>query len=380
MSGENGRLTSGERFRVEYLLQGDEAAARATAREVCVEQTVEFPEDLLPRGPIPDEVVGRLESLVPAGPGRWRAEVSYAVETAAGELTQLLNVILGNSSMRPGVRVERFVLTDSLLAAFPGPRFGRAGLRRLTGVERRPLLCTALKPMGLAARALAEQAHAFALGGMDLVKDDHGVTDQRFSPYAERVPRCAEAIARANARTGRSCLYVVNVTAPVDQVLERAHLAKRAGAGGLMIAPALCGFDTVRLLAADASLAMPILSHPTFGGSYVTSPQNGMSHAVLYGHLPRLAGADATIFVNYGGRFPFSREDCAEIARASAAPMGRLPAIFPAPGGGMTAERIPDLLEVYGRDFLLLVGGGMHRLGPDLTENARRLLQLAEGM
>jgi len=232
--------------------------------------------------------------------------------------------------------------------------------------------------MGLDPQALADQAYQFALGGIDLVKDDHGLTNQPFARFAERATRCAEAVARANARTGHACRYVANVTAPADQLLERAHLAKRSGAGGLLIAPGLAGLDAIRQLATDEDLSLPILAHPAFAGSFVTSAGCGIAHGVLFGQLFRLAGADATIYPNYGGRFSFTREECLEIARATVAPLGKLAPIFPAPGGGMTIDRTADLLEVYGRDFLLLVGGGLHRRSADLAENARHFVGLLE--
>ena len=37
----------------------------------------------------------------------------------------------------------------------------------------------------------------------------------------------------------------------------------------------------------------------------------------------------------------------------------------------MTSDRAKDMLEVYGREFVLLSGGGMHRHSSDLAENAR---------
>ena len=43
--------------------------------------------------------------------------------------TQLLNVIFGNSSIQPGLRVEDVSLPEALLGRFAGPRFGTAGLR-----------------------------------------------------------------------------------------------------------------------------------------------------------------------------------------------------------------------------------------------------------
>lgn len=223
---------SGERFRVVYQVQGSEAEANALARDICLEQTVEFPADLLPPGDIPDQIVGQIDALEQHA-GHWQAVISYAIETTGFELTQLLNVAFGNFSLKPGVRVERLELPPTLLRAFTGPRFGRAGLRERVRVFHRPLLCTALKPMGLSASALAELTYKLASGGIDIIKDDHGLANQPFAPFEERVQRCAEAVARANGETGLACIYVPNVTADPISTLERALFAKTAGVGGL---------------------------------------------------------------------------------------------------------------------------------------------------
>lgn len=371
---------SGERFRVVYRLTGSEAEARTKAEDICVEQTIEFPVELVTGGDIRDHILGRIEALEPTPDGAFAATISYAVETSGLELAQFLNVVFGNSSIKPGIRVERLELPESLLNAFKGPRSGRAGLRALVGAPERPLLCTALKPMGLSAETLAEFAYRFALGGMDLIKDDHGLANQSFAPFRERVERCAAAVARANRETGGNCLYLPNITGPADQVIANARFAKEAGAGGLLVSPGLAGFDVMRQLADDDSLALPIMAHPAFLGSYVTSPDNGISHYALFGQIARLAGADATVFPNYGGRFGFTREECRSVAEGTAVPMGDIKPIFPAPGGGMNLARIPDMLETYGRDVMFLIGGALHQRGPDLVANARHFRELAEQM
>jgi ribulose-bisphosphate carboxylase large chain len=367
---------SGERFRVTYRLEGDENEALARAKDICLEQTVEFPDDLVPEGFIRDSVLGKIESFE-KGPDGYIAVISFPAETAAGEFTQLLNVIFGNISIKPGIFVRDLDLSPSLYKIFKGPRFGVSGLREHLGVASRPLLATALKPMGLTSEGLASLAYKFALGGIDLIKDDHGLTDQPYAPFRERVARCAEAVELANRETGMRCLYVANVTAPSGEIMERAAIAKDAGAGGLLIAPGITGLDAMKRLAGNYTIALPVISHPAFQGSLVMGG-NGMSHSFLFGKLARLAGADASIYPNYGGRFSFSREECRSIAEGCAAPMGSIAPIFPAPGGGMTMENIPDMASLYGRDVIYLVGGGLFRHGDDLVENCRYFRRLID--
>jgi ribulose-bisphosphate carboxylase large chain len=48
------------------------------------------------------------------------------------------------------------------------------------------------------------------------------------------------------------------------------------------------------------------------------------------------------------------------------------------PGGGMLMHQLEGLVELYGKEFILLIGGGLHRHGPDLVENSRFIRQLME--
>ena len=55
---------------------------------------------------------------------------------------------------------------------------------------------------------LAEMAFAFALGVIDIIKDDHGLAN-RYAPFEERVTGRRR---RANDITGRNCLYAPCLT------------------------------------------------------------------------------------------------------------------------------------------------------------------------
>ncbi len=369
---------SGERFTATYQLTGPVEIARERAQAVTIEQTIEFPADLIADDDIRRHVIGRIETLDVVDETHALARISYAVETAGFELPQLLNVLFGNCSLLPGLRIVGLEFPESLLGRFPGPQFGMPGLRRLVGVGRRPLLASALKPMGLSARALAEMAGTMARGGVDLIKDDHGIANQSFAPFAERVRAVAEAVREANEATGGRCLYVATVTGPAEQIWDRARIAKEAGAGGLLVLPGLSGHDAIRSLAADPALGLPIMAHPAFMGSFLASEEAGIEHGVVFGTLARLAGADCTVFPNYGGRFSFSQDACRSIADACLRPLGGMAPITPTPGGGMTVERVPELVRFYGADVMLLVGGNLCR--GDLLDNTQRMRLAAEAV
>ncbi len=365
-----------ERFTVEYHIVGDEKTALEQAKIICLEQTVEVNDELVPDGFIRDHIIGQIQHFTALNSQQYSALISYAVDTTAFELTQLLNIIFGNTSIKAGIRVESINLSPSLIRTFPGPRFGIAGMRRVLNVLEKPLLCTALKPMGNSPEQIAEMSYAFALGGIDIIKDDHGLTNQPFCQFEQRVDLCTAAVRRANEKTGKNCVYAPHITAPSTEVHARALYAKRAGAGALLIAPGLTGFDTMRVLAEDDAIDLPLISHPALLGSMVISPENGLSHRVVFGQLQRLTSADASIYPNYGGRFGFSREECRSIVQGCTEPMGSYPTIFPTPGGGMSLARIPELLELYGNEVIFLVGGSLYSRSPDLVENAQYFMSL----
>lgn len=129
--------------------------------------------------------------------------------------------------------------------------------------------------------------------------------------------------------------------------------------------------------AAGTAAGLPILSHPALLGGLCVGPDAGLGHGLLYGLLTRLAGADASIFPSFGGRFSLTAAQCREIAAATAAPLGTLAPSWPVPAGGMRLARVPELCRFYGRDFILLIGGDLHA-GHDLIARCQQLRQLVE--
>ena len=365
---------SGARFSVVYRISGEQPRDRAI--DICIEQTVEFPQDLIHEPEICQQVFGRVEWAREMERNVWEVCISYAVEIAGRDIEQFLNVVFGNVSLQPGIRVQRLEVPAVLAQTLGGPRFGRRGIRERLGAWDRPLLCSALKPMGLSVQRLADMAGAFARGGLDVVKDDHGLANQSFCPFEERVSRCAEAVELANRETGGTCIYVPNVTASPIETLQRARFARAAGAGGVLVAPGLTGFGTMRALSQDDTVGLPVLCHPALLGSYVVRPGEGISPFALLGQIARLAGADACIFPSFGGRFSFSREECTEVASGCEVALPGIASIFPAPAGGITLDRVPELHSSFGSEVMFLIGGDLHREGPDLSSACRRFRRL----
>ncbi len=362
-----------DRLRITYdltLAPGEEPDAKA--RDIAREQTVELP----PGGAsaeVEARVVGTVETLTPADEGRWRAVIAYDAALVGTDLPQLLNLVFGNVSLKAGIRVTRLDLPPGLLARFPGPRLGIAGLRERCGIPRRPLLCAAAKPVGLSAPALADLCYRFARAGVDLVKDDHSLTDQDTAPFRERVERCRDAVARANRETGGHTLYFPNVTGPRATLDERLDVARADGCAGVLLNALPLGLDAI---GAPAEWGLAVLAHPTFAGAFFGA-HHGIAPDVLLGTIFRLAGSDGVIYPNVGGRFPdsvFSDDACVAINDALRAPLGGLRPAFPMPGGGIDADRVPHWIERYGPDTIFLVGSSLYAQ-PDLDAAARRLVE-----
>lgn len=324
--------------------------------------------------------MGQVVSITPLDASEnatvWQVVISYAVEVTGFSLAQTMNVIFGNVSLVPGVRVDRLEFPDDFLGHFKGPRFGLQGLRDLVGEPDLPLYCSALKPMGLSAKQLAEQAYQLALGQFHFIKDDHGLADQPFAPFRERVPHCVEQIEKANQQTGGKSRYVVSLNSPAEHIVADAIWAKEQGVGGLLVPPGIVGFDMMRRLADDDRISLPILCHPAHIGSYVASPDSGFSFYALFGQLARLAGADASIFPNFGGRFSFTEQQCQEIVAGCNVEMANIKPIVASPGGGMNFTNIPEMVKAYGRDIMFLIGGALHQGEASVTENCQKLKQL----
>ena len=372
-----------DRFKVVYRLEAsDEADALARADAIAIEDTVEIPRDVIPVGYIEDVVLGRVEQVSANSNGTWTAEISYHIDAVGREFPQLINVILGNASILRGVKAIKLTPNQDVLDRFPGARFGIKGLRERLGRPIGGLVAPVIKPQGSSSERLAELCFTTARAGADIVKEDHGLANQDAAPFRERVARCAEAVARANAirraeGDTSQAQFFASIGGHADEVVELAHFAKEVGAHGVLLIPGILGFGTMERLARDDGFGLPIMAHPSHLGSYVLSADTGYAHGLLFGELMRAAGADISVFPNEGGRFGFSIAECTEIVEACRNPSGHGRPILPSPGGGMSVERLPAMRSLYGDDCVYLLGGSLLRYGDKLGEvisDMKRLL------
>lgn len=367
--------TRSARIYAVYHVKCDAAAVRERAETIALEQSVELPRAAVSAPHVIDEIIGEVTEINELAPSLFAVTIGLALATAPPEAGQLMNMLFGNTSLHEDVALADVRFPEGYAASFGGPTVGIEGLRAKTGAGSRALTASALKPQGLSANELAGLAGQLATGCLDVIKDDHGIADQEFSPFAERVPLCAQAVRAANQATGRRTLYAPSVTGSLDAMRQRMDIAVAEGLEAVLIAPMVVGlpsFQAIRALYPEVAL----LAHPAMAGAARILP------GLLLGRLFRMFGADAVIFPNYGGRFSYGRETCRAIAVncLSAWQDGdsALPAAAPTPAGGMTLARVPELLDFYGRDVMLLIGGSLLSAGDRLVSAAAEFQRRVE--
>ncbi|MFC1595882.1 RuBisCO large subunit C-terminal-like domain-containing protein [Candidatus Margulisiibacteriota bacterium] len=359
-----------DKFTVYYHLQCSGQEANQLARRIAVEQTVEMPEHLVTDPWIKDNIIGDIVSVTEIGPNCFEFQAQYHADITVYQLPQFLNLLFGNISMLTGIKLAQIEFPPQFLDQFQGPRLGVEGLRKQSGVLDRPLIATALKPLGSAPETLAEICYQFALGGMDIIKDDHSLSNQSFCTFKDRVSACMQAIRKAESETGKKTLYYPNVSGSVELLGGQIEQAIEFGAAGVVLHPFIMGLDLARHLIDRYAGQLSFMAHPSMSGA-LTQNSHGIDAAITLGTILRLTGFDISIFPHFGGRFPFSEEGCLDISAKCREKLSRLKPVFPAPAGGMNVQNIKKEAHVYGADVILLIGGSLYDLSPDLKANAR---------
>lgn len=107
---------------------------------------------------------------------------------------------------------------------FTGPYAGLPGIRKLARTEKsgRPHIGTIVKPkVGLAPKEWARVAYEAYAGGLDLVKDDENLVDQKFCKWKDRLKEVVKAEERAARETGQNHLYSSNITDRFSRMVDR---------------------------------------------------------------------------------------------------------------------------------------------------------------
>ncbi len=337
---------------VTYRINAARDQLEAIARALALEQSVELAAEVVTDPFVVEHIMGRVAAIDSGDNGQHQIVIRLATATTGFDVAQTINMLFGNSSLHAHVELVDVDFPPEFLARFAGPRYGIGGIRRELRVDARPLTCAALKPQGLSSAALAELAYTLACNGVDIIKDDHGLADQSYSPFAARVAACQRAIARARGETGRACLYAPSLVGSPRALIAQAQIARAEGVGAVLLAPALIGMPVFHELIAG-HLDVPVIAHPAYAGAARVAPP------LLLGKLFRWLGADAVIFPNFGGRFAYTRQQCAGIAANCRGAWAGYAPTLPVPAGGLTVDRVPELVAFYGPDVMLLIGGAL---------------------
>jgi ribulose-bisphosphate carboxylase large chain len=352
-----------QRMTAVYHVRSEAGGIEARAQAIAAEQSVEMPLAAISDSYVLGEIVGEVQAISELAPGLFQVRIGLSVASMGLDAGQLLNMLFGNTSLQEDVTLHDAEIPEGLAAHAGGPNLGIAGLRQACGAGERALTCTALKPQGLTPEELAALAGRLAAGGLDFIKDDHGLADQVYSPFAKRVRACAAAIRRASEETGTKSRYVPNISGDLRGASAQIRLAAEEGIEAVLAEPMILGLSNFHRLVRDFP-NVAFFAHPAMAGAARIAPP------LLLGKLFRLFGADVTVYPNYGGRFSYTPGTCKAIAEAARVPWAGLKPCMPSPAGGMTLERVPELLDFYGPDTMLLIGGSLLSAKDRLTEEA----------
>ncbi|MSR13685.1 MAG: ribulose 1,5-bisphosphate carboxylase [Gammaproteobacteria bacterium] len=354
-------------FSAIYHVTSNPAEIDARAAALALEQSVEMPATAICSDYVRQHTLGQVAQVAALDAQRFRVVLTLQVATTGAEPGQLMNMLFGNCSLQEDVQLVDVDFPAALLREFPGPRFGIAGIRRLLEVPERALTCTALKPQGLSPSELAALCVTFARAGIDVIKDDHGIADQAYAPFAARVRACQRGLNQVARDTGQRACYAPSLSGGPRQLREQLDIVANEGVGMVLVAPMIMGLPVFHELVRE-HFQVPVLAHPALSGALRIAPP------LFYGKLFRLFGADAVIFPNFGGRFSFSRETCHALVHAARMSWGDCASALPVPAGGMSVERVPEMIEAYGLDTMLLIGGGLLSAGDALARRCQEFV------
>ncbi len=312
----------------------------------------------------------------PKGAKSWtraEVEISWPLDNMGPSLPNLLATVAGNLfelKQFSGLRLTDLRLPDAFRDAYPGPQFGVAGTRKLSGVERLPLVGTIVKPsVGFSPEQTAALVDQLAGAGIDFIKDDELQADGPHCPFDKRVEAVMRVINDHASRTGKKVMFAFNLTGEIDELRRRHDLVLAAGGTCVMVSIHSVGLPGLTALRRDCRL--PIHAHRNGWGLYSRSPHIGVGY-VAWQKLWRLAGADHMHVNGLRNKFCEADDSVLASARECLSPMfageGRGCEAMPVFSSGQWAGQAFDTWTRLGSsDLIHAAGGGImaHPAGPE---------------
>jgi ribulose-bisphosphate carboxylase large chain len=336
------------------------ARARAQVLEIQLQETVGEPS--LPGC--------QAKSMKDGGLGFQRAKIKIAFpfDNTGCNLPTLLATVCGNLyelAEHSGCKLLDLELPDCFADRYPGPQFGVAGTRQLTGVDDRPIIGTIIKPsVGLSPEQTAELVRELGEAGIDFVKDDELMADPPHSPLAKRVECVMREINRLADKTGRKIMYAVNISDEVDAMKRHHDCVVRAGGTCVMVSLNHVGYAGVSSLRTICEL--PIHGHRNGWGMLTRHPLLGIEFTA-YQKLWRAIGVDHLHVNGLQNKFWEPDDSVVRSIEALRTPMWGGYQVMPVISSGQWGGQAPETLRrAQTQDILYVCGGGMmaHPSGP----------------
>jgi len=299
-----------------------------------------------------------------------------------GNMPNILSSVTGNvfglEALRH-LRVNDIHFPEKLVKSFPGPKYGIDGVREITGVQNRPLVGTIIKPkLGLNTVDHASVAYDSWVGGCDIVKDDENLSSQSFNPFEERVIKTLEARDRAEEETGEKKVYLINVTASCNELLRRADFVKEHGGRYAMIDIITCGFSTLHQLR-EEDTGLLIHAHRAGHAAFTRLREHGINMRVI-SKVSRLLGVDQLHVGTAVGKMSETREEVEANIKALVDPMHGIKPVLPVASGGLHPGMVPELMDIFGTDFVVQAGGGIHGHPEGTVKGATAMRQAVDSV
>jgi ribulose-bisphosphate carboxylase large chain len=294
-----------------------------------------------------------------------------------GNAVQLLSGIAGNIFGMKALKNLRLIdvaLPPGYISHFKGPHFGMDGIRDMMKVYGRPLTGAVPKPkIGFSAAEHAQIGFETWMGGFDFVKDDENLTSTSFNRFNDRVDLLAALRDKAEQATGEKKSAFINITADTETMKKRADLLAEYGWNYAMIDVVVSGTAAVMTLRDHCSdLGLAIHAHRAMHAAFDRNPKHGISMQFL-AKMMRLIGVSQIHTGTAVGKLVGSGQEVtllADILRekethgiehlALDQEWGHIRSAFPVSSGGLHPGLVPDVLDLYGTDLVLLVSGGIH--------------------
>lgn len=294
-----------------------------------------------------------------------------------GNVPQLLSAVAGNVfGMKAliNLRLLDIQMPYVYRHAFQGPALGIKGVRDIVNIYDRPLIGTIVKPKcGLPTKDHAKTAYNAWVGGCDIVKDDENLTDQDFNPFKARIKQTLELKQKAEKETGRKKIYVANITAQADVMLDRAKYVKDQGGKCIMIDIITAGFSGVQFIRKQ-ELGLIIHGHRAMHAAFTSNPLHGISMLAI-AKAARLSGVDQLHTGTVIGKMEGTKESVTKINDVMRTSWGNIKTTLPIASGGLHPGHTPTLMKILGKDFIINYGGGIHGHPDGTLEGAKAAYQ-----